>query len=165
MKIIKKSAVFSTCKAYRYSLTRTWDLNQKLILFIGLNPSTADEKNDDPTLRRCLFYATEWGFGGLIMVNLFAFRATHPKDLKSAKYPIGIDNNQFIINAHDRAELTIAAWEMMVAFTIEARRCWNLLKIRCASILIKRVSRLIHFIKKKTLIQKSTADKYKYLLS
>ena len=110
MKIIKKSAVFSPCKTYRYSLTRTWDLNKKLILFIGLNPSTADENNDDPTLRRCLFYATEWGFGGLIMVNLFAFRATHPKDLKSAKYPIGRDNNQFIIDAHDCAELTIAAW-------------------------------------------------------
>ena len=110
MKIIKKSAVISPCKKYRYSLSRAWDINQKIILFIGLNPSTADERNDDPTIRRCLFYASKWGFGGLIMVNLFAYRATLPKDLKNAKHPVGDDNNQFIINAHNEASRTIVAW-------------------------------------------------------
>ena len=110
MKNIIKSAVFSPCRKYRYSLSRTWDINQKIILFIGLNPSTADETHDDPTIRRCLFYSSRWGFGGLIMVNLFALRATLPKDLKNSKHPVGRDNNQFIIHAHKEASMTIAAW-------------------------------------------------------
>ena len=110
MKNIIKSAVFSPCRKYRYSLSRTWDINQKIILFIGLNPSTADETHDDPTIRRCLLYSSSWGFGGLIMVNLFAFRATLPKDLKNSKHPVGRDNNQFIIHAHKEASMTIAAW-------------------------------------------------------
>ena len=110
MKNIIKSAVFSPCRKYRYSLSRTWDINQKIILFIGLNPSTADEAHDDPTIRRCLFYSSRWGFGGLIMVNLFAFRATLPKDLENSKHPVGRDNNQFIIHAHKEASMTIAAW-------------------------------------------------------
>ena len=110
MKNIIKSAVFSPCRKYRYSLSRTWDINQKIILFIGLNPSTADETHDDPTIRRSLLYSSRWGFGGLIMVNLFAFRATLPKDLKNSKHPVGRDNNQFIIHAHKEASMTIAAW-------------------------------------------------------
>ena len=110
MKNIKKSAIFSPCRKYRYSLSRIWDINQKIILFIGLNPSTADESNDDPTIKRCLFYSSRWGFGGLIMANLFAFRATLPKDLKNSRHPVGRDNNQFIIHAHKEAAMTIAAW-------------------------------------------------------
>ena len=110
MKNIIKSAVFSPCRKYRYSLSRTWNINQKIILFIGLNPSTADETLDDPTIRRCHLYSSRWGFGGLIMVNLFAFRATLPKDLKNSKHPVGRDNNQFIIHAHKEASMTIAAW-------------------------------------------------------
>ena len=110
MKNIKKSAVFSPCRKYRYSLSRIWDINQKIILFIGLNPSTADETHDDPTIIRCLLYSSRWGVGGLIMVNLFAFRATLPKDLKNSKHPVGRNNNQFIIHAHIEASMTIAAW-------------------------------------------------------
>ena len=110
MKNIIKSAVFSPCRKYRYSLSRTWDINQKIILFIGLNPSTANETHDDPTIRRCLLYSSIWGFGGLIIVNLFAFRATLPKDLINSKHPVGRDNNQFIIHAHKEASMTIAAW-------------------------------------------------------
>jgi hypothetical protein len=82
MEIIKKSAIFSACQTYRYSLTRIWNDKKKPIIFIGLNPSTADENNDDPTIRKCVHYSYQWGFGGLIMVNLFAFRATLPNDLK-----------------------------------------------------------------------------------
>ena len=96
MKIIKKSAILSDCRIYRYSLTRTWDVNKKYVLFIGLNPSTADENYDDPTIRRCVDYAHRWGYGGLVMTNLFAFRATLPIDLKNAKFPIGKENNLWI---------------------------------------------------------------------
>ena len=72
---MKSHATFSSCKKYRYSLFRIWDEDKPLVLFIGLNPSTADEKEDDPTIRRCINFAKQWGYGGLIMGNLFAFRA------------------------------------------------------------------------------------------
>ena len=110
MQIIKKSAVFSPCRKYRYSLTRAWNLSQKPALFIGLNPSTADEKNDDPTIRRCMHYAYEWGFGGLIMLNLFAFRATLPSDLRKSKFPVGQENNQFIVDSQYEAGIVVVAW-------------------------------------------------------
>jgi len=110
MKIIKKSAIFSPCNQYRYSLSRAWNLNKKSALFIGLNPSTADETKDDPTIRRSMYYAYQWGFGGLIMVNLFAYRATLPKDLKKAKHPIGEDNNQFILECQRESGIVIVAW-------------------------------------------------------
>ncbi len=110
MQIIKKSAVFSPCRKYRYSLTRAWKLSQKPALFIGLNPSTADENNDDPTIRRCMHYAYEWGFGGLIMLNLFAFRATLPSDLRKSKFPVGQENNQFIVDSQNEAGIVLVAW-------------------------------------------------------
>jgi len=110
MEFIKKRAIFSPCQTYRYSLTRIWNDNKRLILFIGLNPSTADETSDDPTIRKCMHYAYQWGFGGLIMVNLFAFRATLPNDLKKSKFPVGKNNNQFIINAILESEMAVVAW-------------------------------------------------------
>ena len=110
MKIIKKSAIFSPCNQYRYSLSRVWNLSQKPALIIGLNPSTADEKKDDPTIRRSMHYAYRWGFGGLIMVNLFAFKATLPSDLRKANHPIGEDNNKFIIEHQKESGIVLVAW-------------------------------------------------------
>ena len=110
MKIIKKSAVFSNCNSYRYSLTRIWDEEKKYVLFIGLNPSIGDENLDDPTIRRCINYGQRWGYGGLIMVNLFAFKATLPVELKKTKFPIGKENDQFIIDLDKNSGLTVAAW-------------------------------------------------------
>jgi len=110
MSTIKKSAVFSPCRKYRYSLTRSWNSAEGYVLFIGLNPSIADEIIDDPTLIRCINFAKDWGYGGLIMVNLFAYMSTHPKDLKKAKLPIGKNNNKHILKNHQKSQLTIAAW-------------------------------------------------------
>ena len=110
MSTIKKSAVFSPCRKYRYSLTRSWNSAEDCVLFIGLNPSIADEINDDPTLIRCINFAKDWGYGGLIMVNLFAYMSTHPTDLKKAKLPIGKNNNKHILKNHQKSQLTIAAW-------------------------------------------------------
>jgi hypothetical protein len=73
------TAEFSACGIYRYTLTRKWDEAKPMICFIGLNPSTADAEVNDPTIRRCIGFAHDWGFGGLLMLNLFAFRATDPK--------------------------------------------------------------------------------------
>jgi hypothetical protein len=79
-------------------------------MFVGLNPSTADENTDDPTLTRCINFAKSWGFGGVCMANLFAFRATQPKDMKSAKNPIGPKNNQWLQQLANEAGLVVAAW-------------------------------------------------------
>ena len=107
---MKSHATFSSCRKYRYSLFRIWDEDKQLVLFIGLNPSTADEKEDDPTIRRCINFAKQWGYGGLIMGNLFAFRATQPSDLKQAKEPVGENNDKVIVALSKRADVTVVAW-------------------------------------------------------
>jgi len=108
--LVNKNATFSDCRKYRYALSRTWNGKKKTILFIGLNPSTADEKIDDPTIRRCINYAQNWGYGSLLMVNLFAYRATLPSELKNVKNPIGNDNDLHILELSKKADLTVAAW-------------------------------------------------------
>ena len=108
--LVNKNATFSDCRKYRYALSRTWNGKKKTILFIGLNPSTANEKIDDPTIRRCINYAQNWGYGSLLMVNLFAYRATIPTELKNVKNPIGNDNDLHIIELSKKADLSVAAW-------------------------------------------------------
>lgn len=107
---MKKNAVFSPCRRYRYALWRRWHEDKPLVLFIGLNPSTADEIHDDPTLIRCINFAKHWGYGGVCIANLFAYRATKPKDLYARKNVIGKDNNRWLTQLADDADLIVAAW-------------------------------------------------------
>lgn len=114
-------AVISECGKYRYSLTREWDDGPRA-LFIILNPSIADALIDDPTIRRCIGFAQSFAFeqkitdcvGSLEVVNLFAFRATDPKDMAAAKARgvdiVGPENDRHIIEAASRASLVVAAW-------------------------------------------------------
>ena len=95
---------------YRYSLTRIWDEDADHVLFICCNPSTADARNDDPTLIKCVHYAKRWGYGGVSMANLFAYRATKPKDMLSSKDPIGVDNDKWLRKLFKGAGLVVAAW-------------------------------------------------------
>jgi hypothetical protein len=81
---VQSGAEFSTCRTYRYALWRAWGEGDSRVAFIGLNPSTADETEDDPTIRRCIGFAKLWGFDGLVMLNAYAFRATDPNDMKAA---------------------------------------------------------------------------------
>tara|TARA_B100000315_G_scaffold108623_1_gene99672 strand:- start:107 stop:583 length:477 start_codon:yes stop_codon:yes gene_type:complete len=108
--LIKKEATFSKCRKYRYALSRAWNDKKKTVLFIGLNPSTADEKIDDPTIRRCIDYAQNWGYGRLLVANLFAYRATKPAELKNVKNPVGDDNDQHLIELSKKVDLTVVAW-------------------------------------------------------
>lgn len=103
-------AIFSACRTFRYSLWRIWDDQRGYALFIGLNPSTADEKQDDPTIRRCIGFAKKWGCGGVYMVNLFAFRATNPKDMRLAEDPIGPDNNKYLSDHIKHNGPNVACW-------------------------------------------------------
>ncbi len=107
---MKSGASFSDCKKYRYSLWRIWDETRAKVMFIGLNPSTADEVNNDPTIRRCINFAKDWNYGGVIVVNLFAYRATKPEDLFAFGKPVGPDNDYWISRYSKEAELVIGAW-------------------------------------------------------
>jgi len=110
MSVELKSANFSNCNRYRYNLVRIWDNSLPQVGFIGLNPSTADHQKDDPTIRRCRNFAKSWGYGGMVMVNLFAYRATKPNDMMSVSIPVGELNNRFIIHASRQCEKMVACW-------------------------------------------------------
>lgn len=103
-------ATLSACRTYRYDLWREWIGGAGYAMFVGLNPSTADETLDDPTIRRCIGFAKVWGFAGLCMTNLFAFRATQPKDMLAAADPIGPDNDDALRGAAKGAGIVVAAW-------------------------------------------------------
>lgn len=89
---------------------RTWDTNKPKVLFIMLNPSTADANNDDPTIRRCKKFAESWGFGSLYVANLFAFRSTEPKHLLNAEDPIGELNTSHLQTISEFVDLIVCAW-------------------------------------------------------
>lgn len=108
--VVERFAVMSPCKLYRYALGRTWDFDRKPVLFVGLNPSTADADNDDPTIRRCIRFAKDWGHGGILMANLFAIRATDPKDMLRADDPIGERNDYWLAHLAGLSGRVVAAW-------------------------------------------------------
>lgn len=103
-------AVLDETGLYRYSLTRIWDETKWRVCFCMLNPSTADSSKDDPTIRKCIGFAQRWGFGSLEVVNLYAYRATDPKDLWKATLPVGAENDRYIREAVQRSNCVVAAW-------------------------------------------------------
>lgn len=103
------SAIFSADRRYRYLLRREWDASLPAVSFVMLNPSTADETRDDPTIRRCLAFARAWRCGSLNVLNLFALRATDPRELRVADDPIGPENDWYL-DGLDRRSLIVAAW-------------------------------------------------------
>lgn len=117
------SAVFSPCRTWRYTLTR-YVAQQNLavhtslelptasrsVAFVCLNPSTADEVANDPTVSKCVRYATRWGFDRFVMLNVFAFRSTDPRGLYETPDPIGPDNDDWIRREAEAADLVVAAW-------------------------------------------------------
>lgn len=109
MNYLNTSADVSSCERYRYSLTRRWSDGPQ-VAFVGLNPSTADASLDDPTIRRCVRFAQDWDFGALVMVNLYAWRATQPNELRGAQHPEGVRNNAALRRAFTRSQQVILAW-------------------------------------------------------
>ncbi|HKV84961.1 MAG TPA: DUF1643 domain-containing protein, partial [Ktedonobacterales bacterium] len=104
----QSGAVFSG--VYRYLLWRTWDAALSRLLWVMLNPSTAGETMDDPTIRRCVSFSRRWGFGGIEVVNLFALRAASPKELQRTPDQIGAENDRYIAEAASRATGIVVAW-------------------------------------------------------
>ena len=106
----QSSAIFSDCGKYRYCLTREWDGALKRVAFVMLNPSTADEVKNDPTVERCERRARTLGFGAFRVCNIFAWRDTDPKLMKAALDPIGPANDAAILEACAWADVVVCAW-------------------------------------------------------
>lgn len=109
-KTVTKGATLDASGRYRYQLWRVWDELKPRVLFVMLNPSTADAAHDDPTIRKCVAYAKAWGYGSLEVVNLFAVRSTSPAMIYTHDDPKGKDNDPYILESGYRAHLIVAAW-------------------------------------------------------
>lgn len=118
---ILRVTTFSPCRKYRYTLWRDWfeDVHDHgayaapqpdFVQFIGLNPSTADETNNDPTITRCMAFAKSWGFSAMCMTNIFAWRDTDPEKMRKVFQPVGPDNDQWLADVAAEAKLVVAAW-------------------------------------------------------
>ena len=109
---LEQNAVISDCGRYRYQLTRQVSPGERAAVFLMLNPSTADATIDDPTIRRCIGFARRWGCGRLTVLNLFAFRATDPAEMKLADDPVGPENRDwFDRTLHDHQDgPVVCAW-------------------------------------------------------
>jgi Uncharacterized protein conserved in bacteria len=112
--LLARDATISEDGKYRYRLSRHWDDGKPEATFVMLNPSTADAYEDDSTIRKCMGFARRWGMGGIYVGNLFAFRATDPKDMKRAADPVGPENYDHLAWICERASknggITICAW-------------------------------------------------------
>lgn len=107
--IMDAGAEFSTNRKYRYALWRIWDKSKPLVMFIGLNPSTANETEPDPTIRRVINFACDWGYGGLYMMNLFGIVSSKPEVLLTDSNPLG-DNDKWLEAVAAKCDRIIFAW-------------------------------------------------------
>ena len=103
-------AQFSRCRRWRYLLWRCWDESKPVANFLMLNPSTADEFKLDPSCTRARNYAERWGYGALVVTNIFGWRSTDPKGLLQCKDPVGRGNDAAIVQAAKEAKLVVCAW-------------------------------------------------------
>lgn len=102
--------MFSECRRYRYQLTRKFGSDSKTINFLMLNPSTADDIENDPTVERCERRAERLGFDRLIVTNIFAWRDTDPGKMKKAEYPVGPENDRWILKSASESDMIVCAW-------------------------------------------------------
>lgn len=105
----ESEAVYSDCERYRFLLTRTWGSGPR-VLFVMLNPSTATEVQNDPTVERCERRARALGYGAFRVTNIFAWRATDPKAMRAAEDPVGAGNDEAILDSLAWADTVVCAW-------------------------------------------------------
>lgn len=128
-----RTATLDRRRIYRYTLWRRWHDIEKpsgrlpYVNFVLLNPSTADESTDDPTVRKCVKFARSWGFDGLCITNLFAYRATDFSKAKKASDPIGYGNDRHILNIARDASLIVCAWSRHGSYLCRSTRVRRLL--------------------------------------
>lgn len=109
--LMERSAVIDG--PYRYEARRVWDANKPLLVVCMLNPSTADHLRDDPTVLTLIHFAKLWGYGGLVIVNLFAFRTSKPAELANAADPFGPENGRHLVAA---INIAVEAGRLLVAW-------------------------------------------------
>ena len=107
---MERHAILDAARVYRYTLERTWDRKKERVLFIMLNPSRADETSDDATVQRCKAFANDWGYGGLVVGNLFALIATNPRKLVAHSDPVGPENDSHLLRLGKDCSLVVVAW-------------------------------------------------------
>ncbi|HEY9679089.1 MAG TPA: DUF1643 domain-containing protein [Drouetiella sp.] len=108
--MIDTGAIFDSRRRYRYKLWRKWDEALPAVAYVMLNPSKADAEFNDQTIRTCISLAKRFGFGSMEVVNLFAFCATYPEDLRAARNPVGKLNDEYLVETVQNAERVILAW-------------------------------------------------------
>lgn len=132
---MSRETLFSPCRSYRYTLWREWAAGDlfgeskplEYLMVVGLNPSTADETKDDNTIRRCVNFAKQWGYGALCMTNLFAWRETSPWVMRIQADPVGPENNDHLLETAKGAGCILAAWGNHGAFKKRDRKVLSLL--------------------------------------
>ncbi|MSQ54809.1 MAG: DUF1643 domain-containing protein [Betaproteobacteria bacterium] len=121
-------AAFSNCRRWRYLLWRRWEAAQPAANFLMLNPSTADEFRLDPTCARARDYAERWGYGALVVTNVFGWRATDPAEMKAARDPVGPGNDRAIVAAARECAIVVCAWGNHGAHEERSARVLQLLR-------------------------------------
>lgn len=137
---VASDALLSPCGTYRYWLSRRWDDSRPLAVFVMLNPSEADAAEDDPTIHCCVRLAKREGFGGIHVVNLFAFRTPERERLPDQTDPVGPDNDRHIREATRLGAVTIVAWGEYVVLPDRPQQVLALL--RKAGVRLKCIERL-----------------------
>jgi hypothetical protein len=137
-------ATFSACRRWRYLLWRRWDEARPAVNFLMLNPSTADELSLDPSCTRARNYAEDWGFGAVLITNIFAWRATDPEEMKRARNPVGRANDRAILRAAREAALVVCAWGNHGAHLGRAARVQRMLRQSGVRLHVLRMNRAGH---------------------
>jgi hypothetical protein len=127
---VNRGARIDSTGRYRYTLWRGWDPGRPRVAFVMLNPSTAGAERDDPTLRRCIRFAHDWGFGSVEVVNLFALRSRSPRSLRRAADPVGPENDRHLLETAARARRIVAAWGVHGALGARDRAVTRILGAR-----------------------------------
>ncbi len=137
-----KDATLDESRIYRYVLIRKWGNNDdNFVNFILLNPSTADEKFDDPTIKACITFAKSWAYDGFYVTNLFAFRATKPKNLKKASDSIGPLNNHYIEEIAKKSKKIVIAWGNHGGFKQRDKEVLQILAKICTPYCIQKLKK------------------------
>lgn len=150
------TAIISDCEHFRYVLSREWIPGRPMINWIMLNPSTADARKDDATVRRCLWFSRAWGYGSMQVTNLFAFRATDPGDLREEPDPVGPRNDAILLATARIAKTIVLGWGIHGEFRDRGAEVCQLLKdfpVKCMG--VTRGGQPLHplYLKSDTMLQ------------
>lgn len=138
---MKYGAMIDDTKKYRYTLWRIWDYSKARVTFIMPNPSTADDVEDDQTIKRCISFAQRWGYGSLEVVNLFARRANKFEKLKDEVDPIGPENDEYILKAAGTSDKVVLAWGIKGTYLKRNKQVQSLLINRGVKLFAIDISR------------------------